>query len=208
MGQPPAERWTRTGGRLKRQPWKRQQSQAVSGVSVDGGFAAVVDGFDGVAVASGADPAAPAGVGVGVQRPAAFVFEDVMVLARRMQVRSVGAATRGIVLPVGALVVEVAVIGCPLAAREGAGAVAGFDEPGQFSRRLVGAVTEVEQVTGLRVRGSSAATVRRPPMSRASGGGDGSVAGEFGRVVLQAEQGGQINRHVAPPAVSRSPRLG
>jgi hypothetical protein len=53
-----------------------------------------------------------------------------MVLARRMQVGLVGAAAVRVTGPVGALVVEVAVIGGALAAGEGALPVAGFDEPG------------------------------------------------------------------------------
>ena len=123
-----------------------------------------------------------------------------MVLAGGMQVGAVGAAAGRIAWPVGALVVEVAVVGGALAAGEGALPVAGFDEPGQFSRRLVGAVAEVEQVTGLRFEDHPA-----PPAVGGQDpgqlGGDGTVAGEFGRVVLQAEQGGQINRHVALPGV-------
>src|SRR5437763_791745 len=54
---------------------------------------------------------------------------------------------------------------------------------------------EVEQVTGLGFED-------HPPPPPVGGegpgefGGDGSVAGKFGRVVLQTEQGGQINRHM------------
>ena len=55
--------------------------------------------MDDVVLAEGAGPGGLAGVGVGVDGPAGFVFELVMVAAAGVQVVAVGAAAAGIIRP-------------------------------------------------------------------------------------------------------------